>query len=93
MRAPFSETRTRVTKDKRSALLRRCRGTCLHLVPHQPFRLTTVRPRRLVALSRCPDAHCNSICVGDTVEWPESSERNQQSMNFLGRNVTRDMPL
>src|SRR5438309_11349516 len=49
-----------VTKQKKRPRIRRCRGDHLHSVPHQPFEglPPCVSKRRLVALSRCPDADC-----------------------------------
>ena len=76
MRAPFSVNTHQVTK-KKTAHNQAARGT-FALCATSAFRLTTVRPRRLVALSRSPDADLHLYRVTRR-EWHESSERNQST--------------
>src|SRR6266702_3716396 len=77
MRAPFVEHASGDQNRKSAFAIRRCRGDRLHSAPHPPFGLPPfVSKRRLVALSRCPDADCNCTRVSDRVEWHESWERN-----------------
>jgi len=69
MRAPFVEHASGDQNRKSAFAIRRCRGDRLHSVPHPPFGLPPcVSKRRLVALSRCPDAGLDSTCVGPQVE-------------------------
>jgi len=43
------------------------------LLPHRAEAHTTVLSKSVGQRVRaCPDADCNSTCVGDPVEWPES---------------------
>src|SRR5205823_10948657 len=64
----FGRTRIRRPKQKKRPRIRRCRGDGLHSVPHQPFGLPPcVSKRRLVALSRCPDADC--ILPASAIRW------------------------
>ena len=64
----LSSNTHQVTKQKKRLRIRRCRGDRLHSVPHQPFGLPPcVSKRRLVALSRCPDAHC--ILPPSAIGW------------------------
>src|SRR5438552_16991263 len=59
MRAPLVEHASGDQNRKSAFAIRRCRGDRLHSVPHQPFGSPPcVSKRRLVALSRCPNADC-----------------------------------
>src|SRR6266496_3984229 len=69
MRAPLVEHASGDQNRKSALVSGAVAGDRLHSVPHPPFGLPPcVSKRRLVALSRCPDADRILHCVSDRVE-------------------------
>src|SRR5438552_6422804 len=95
MRAPLVEHASGDQNRKSAFAIRRCRGDRLHSVPHPPFGLPPcVSKRRLVALSRCPDADC--ILPASAIGWNGTKVWNVINRDLVskisGQNKTQGSP-
>src|SRR5213076_1991300 len=95
MRAPLVEHASGDQNRKSAFAIRRCRGDRLHSVPHPPFGLPPcVSKRRLVALSRCPDADC--MLPASVIRWNGTKVWNVINRDLVskisGQNKTQGSP-